>query len=386
MKSVYLDYNGSAPLDPRVAEIMVPILMDGIGNASSVHRYGRQQRVAIDEARDHIAAMVGGRASSVVFTAGATESNNLALRGVVEGAAVGRPRVLISAVEHASVRQTARWLVEHGLIELGVIPVTNGGFVDLDALESMIDTDVLLVSVMAANSETGILNPVEMIAERSHAVGALLHCDATQSAGRLPFDLERTGADLVSVSSHKICGPTGVGALVGTRRGLRRLRPIIHGGGHEHGLRSGSLNVAGIVGFGAAARIASEERTSESVRVAEARDRLTSALKSRISGVHEVGDVARRLPNTANVRFEGADAEAVVTNMDPVAVSTGSACGSGSIEPSEVLLAMGISRESAFESVRFSLGRFTTTEDIDLAVESAVAAVEHVRSMARRIA
>ncbi|MDD9983732.1 MAG: cysteine desulfurase family protein [Gammaproteobacteria bacterium] len=386
MRSVYLDYNGSGPLDPRVAEIMVPILMEGIGNASSVHRFGRRQSVATDEAREYIAAMVGGRASSVVFTAGATESNNLALRGVVEGAAVGRPRVLISAVEHASVRQTARWLDEHGLIELSVIPVTKGGFVDLDALESMIDTDVLLVSVMAANSETGILNPVEMIAERAHAVGALLHCDATQSAGRLPFEFERIGVDLVSLSSHKICGPTGVGALVGTRRGLRRLRPIIHGGGHEHGLRSGSLNVAGIVGFGAAARIATEERTSESARVAEARDRLTSALKSRLSGVHEVGDVARRLPNTANVRFEGADAEAVAANMDPVAVSTGSACGSGSIEPSEVLLAMGIPRESAFESVRFSLGRFTTTEDIDLAVESAVTAVEHVRSMARRIA
>ena len=386
MRSVYLDYNGSGPLDPRVAEVMVPILVEGIGNASSVHRFGRQQSVAIDEAREHVGAMVAGRASNVVFTAGATESNNLALRGAVEGAAVGRPRILISAIEHASVRQTARWLDEHGMTKLGVIPVNRGGFVNLDAFDSMIDTDVLLVSVMAANSETGILNPMEAIAERAHAVGALLHCDATQSAGRLPFELERIGADLVSLSSHKICGPTGVGALVGTRHGLRRLQPIIHGGGHEHGLRSGSLNVAGIAGFGAAARIATEERTSESARLAEARDRLTSALKSRLSGVYELGDVARRLPNTANIRFEGADAEAVVTNMDPVAVSTGSACASGSIEPSEVLLAMGIRREAAFESVRFSLGRFTTTEDIDLAVESAVAAVEHVRSMARRSA
>ena len=386
MRSVYLDYNGSTPLDPRVAEIMVPILMEGIGNASSIHRFGRRQSVVVDEAREHVGAMVGGRPSNVVFTAGATESNNLALRGAVEGAPVGRSRMLISAVEHASVRQTARWLDEHGLTRLGVIPVTKGGFVDLDALESMIDTDVLLVSVMAANSETGILNPVEKTAEQAHAVGAILHCDATQSAGRLPFDLERTGADLVSVSSHKICGPTGVGALVGTRRGLRRLRPIIHGGGHEHGLRSGSLNVAGIAGFGTAARIATEERTSEATRVAEARDRLTATLKSRLHGVHEIGDVARRLSNTANIRFEGADAEAVVTNMDPVAVSTGSACGSGSIEPSEALLAMGIPREAAFESVRFSLGRFTTTEDVDLAVESAVAAVEHVRNMARRSA
>ena len=386
MRAVYLDYNGSAPLDPRVAEIMVPILTDGLGNASSIHRFGRQQNSAVDEAREHVAGMVGGRPSNVVFTAGATESNNLALRGAVEGAPAGRPRILISAVEHASVRQTSRWLDEHGLTKQDVIPVTKGGFVELDVLESMLDTDVLLVSVMAANSETGILNPVEEIAERTHAVGALLHCDATQSAGRLPFDLERIGADLVSVSSHKICGPTGVGALVGTRRGLRRLQPIIHGGGHEQGLRSGSLNVAGVVGFGVAARIATEERTSESARIAEARDRLTAALKARVSGVHEIGDVARRLSNTANIRFEGADAEAVVTNMDPVAVSTGSACGSGSIEPSEVLLAMGIPRDAAFESVRFSLGRFTTREDIDLAVESAVAAVERVRYMTRRSA
>lgn len=386
MRAVYLDYNGSAPLDPRVTEIMVPILKEGIGNASSIHRFGRRQNAAVDEAREHVAAMVGGRPSNVLFTAGATEANNLALRGAVEGAPANRPRILVSAVEHASVLQTARWLDEHGLTKLDVLPVTRGGFVDLNALESMIDTDVLLVSVMAANSETGVLNPMEEIAERAHVADALLHCDATQSAGRLPFDLERIGADLVSLSSHKLCGPTGVGALVGTRRSLRRLRPIIHGGGHERGLRSGSLNVAGIVGFGAAARIATEERSSESERVAVVRDRLTAALKSRISGVHDIGDIARRLPNTANVRFEGADAEAVVTNMDPVAVSIGSACSSGSIEPSEVLVAMGIPRDAAFESVRFSLGRFTTTEDIDFAVERAVTAVDHVRSMTRRTA
>ena len=386
MRAVYLDYNGSAPLDPRVAEIMVPILTEGTGNASSTHRFGRQQNAAVDAAREHVAAMVGGRPSNVVFTAGATEANNLALRGVAEGAPFDRPRILISAVEHASVRQTAKWLDGHGLTKLDVVPVTEGGFVDLDALESMIDIDVLLVSVMTANSETGVLNPVAEIAERAHAVGALFHCDATQSVGRLPFDIDQTGADLVSMSSHKICGPTGAGALVGTRDGLRRLRPLIHGGGHEQGLRAGSLNVAGIAGFGAAARIATEERTSESARVAKARDQLTAALKSRLSGVHDVGDVARRLPNTANIRFEGADAEAVVANMDPVAVSTGSACSSGSLDPSEVLLAMGIPRDAAFESVRFSLGRYTTREDIDLAAESAVAAVERVRYMARKSA
>ena len=325
--------------------------------------------------------MVSGRPADVVFTAGATEANNLAIQGIVDGAPVDRPRIVISAVEHVSVSRTARWLATRGSAKLDVVPVTAGGGVDLDALEALLDTDVLLVSVMAANGETGILNPLAEISERVHAEGAWFHCDATQSVGRLPFHLEQVGADLVSVSSHKICGPTGVGALIGTRHSLRKLRPIIHGGGHERGLRSGSLNVAGIVGFGAAAHIVTEERTLESIRVVRLRDRLTADLKARLSGVHDVGDVARRLPNTANVRFEGADAEAVVANMDPVAVSTGSACSSGSIEPSEVLLAMDLPRDAAFESVRFSVGRFTASEDIDFAVGKAVSAVEYVRAM-----
>ena len=325
--------------------------------------------------------MVGGRPGGVVFTAGATEANNLALQGVVDPAPTDRPRILISAVEHVSVSRTASWLATKGSARVDIVPVTAGGFVDLEVLEALLDTDVALVSVTAANSETGVLNPVTEVAAVVRAAGAMFHCDATQLVGRMPFDLERVGADLVSVSGHKVCGPTGVGALVGTRRSLRRLRPIVFGGGHERGLRSGSLNVGGIVGFGAAARIATEERESESSRVATLRDRLIAFLKKRLSGVRDVGSVARRLPNTANVCFEGADAEAVVANMDPVAVSTGSACSSGSIEPSQVLLAMGIPRDAAFESVRFSLGRFTASEDIDFAVEKAVAAVEYVRAM-----
>lgn len=381
MKDVYLDYNGSAPIDPRVVEVMMAAMADGTGNASATHRFGQRQAAAVDEAREHVAAMVGGRPGGVVFTAGATEANNLALQGIVDGAPDDRPRILISAVEHVSVRRTASWLVAKGWATVDIAPVTAGGFVDLQALEALLDTDVALVSIMAANSETGVLNPVTDVAELAHGAGAMFHCDATQSVGRMPFDLEQVGADLVSVSGHKICGPTGVGALIGTRHSLRRLRPMMHGGGHERGLRSGSLNAGGIVGFGAAARIATDEREAESARVVKLRDRLTAKLKTRLSGVHDVGNVARRLPNTANVRFKGADAEAVVTNMDPVAVSTGSACSSGSIEPSEVLLAMGVSRDAAFESVRFSLGRFTASADVDFAVEKAVAAVGYVRAM-----
>ncbi len=348
-----------------------------------MHRFGRRQAAAVDEAREHIAAMVGGHPSNVVFTSGATEANNLALRGAVEDAPTDRSRIAISAVEHASVCQTARWLRDQKLANLDIIPVTNGGFVDPHAMEALVGTDMLLVSVMAANSETGVLNPLEEISEQVHAAGALFHCDATQLVGRLLFDIDQVGADFVSISSHKICGPTGVGALVGTRHSLKRLRPIIHGGGHERGLRSGSLNVAGILGFGAAADIATKERILESARVATLREHLISALKSGLSGVYDIGDTTRRLPNTANVRFESADAEAVITNMDPVAVSMGSACNFGSIEPSEVLLAMGIPRDAAFESIRFSLGRFTTQEDIELAVERTIAAVEYVRAMTK---
>ena len=379
MDAIYLDYNGSTPLDPRVAEVMTRALTDGLGNAASVHRFGLQQAAAADEAREHVAAMVGGRPSGVIFTSGATEANNLVLRGTVEARPPDRPRVLVSAVEHASVARTADWLRESGQAEVDIIPVTPGGFVDPDAVRELVDSDVLLVSVMAANSETGVLNPVGEIAEHVRAAGALFHCDATQRAGRLPFDMEELGADFVSVSSHKICGPTGAGALIGTRSGLKRLRPILHGGGHERGLRSGSLNVAGIVGFGAAARIATEQRAAERAPAARLRDQLVGGLREHLPGVHDLGDTDRRLPNTACLRFAGADGQAVVMQMDPVAVSLGSACHSGSIEPSATLVAMGIPREDAFEAVRFSVGRFTTNREIELAVERTVTAVEFVR-------
>ena len=325
--------------------------------------------------------MVCGSPSGVVFTSSATEANNLALRGAVEAAPSNRPRILISAVEHASVSRTARWLEKRGLVELDLVPVTRGGLVDLSALESLLGDDVLLVSVVAANGETGVINPLQEISELVRSVDALFHSDATQMVGWMPLDMGELQIDLLSLSSHKLCGPGGVGALVGDRQALRRLSPVIHGGGHERGLRSGSLNVAGIVGLGVAADIVVRERTRESDRVARLRDRLVTSLGSRLHGVTQIGDVDSRLPNTASVRFAGADADAVVVNLEPVAASTGSACSSGSIEPSKVLLAMGLSREAAYECVRYSLGRFTTEEDIDIAVERTVAAVSRVRAM-----
>ena len=380
-REVYLDWNASAPLDRRVAEIMVSVLTQGVGNASSTHDLGRRQAVFVDAAREQVAALIGGRRHQVVFTASATEANNLALCGAAYGAKRDRSRILVSAVEHASVLQTVDWLNARGVARVGRIPVTSGGFVDLPALDRLLGPDVLVVSVMAANGETGVLNPIAEVGELARRNGSLFHCDATQFVGRMPFNAEDVGTDLISVSGHKLGGPMGVGALIGTRQTLTRLQPVIHGGGHERGLRSGSLNVPGIVGFGEAAKIAVEERTQESSRLAGLRDRLTSRLIAALPGVAQIGDVERRLPNTACLRFNGADADAVAVNLEPVAASTGSACSAGSIEPSPVLLAMGLPRSAAFECVRFSLGRSTTDGDIDFAVSRTVDAVSYVREM-----
>ena len=380
-RGVYLDWNASAPLHPRVAEVMVSALTQGVGNASSTHAFGRRQAALVDDAREQVAALVGGCRFSVVFTASATEANNLALCGAAQDASGDRPRILVSAVEHASVLQTAAWLNARGVAQVDVIPVTGGGFVDLHALQRLLGPDVLLVSVMAANGETGVLNPIAGVAELAHSNGSLFHCDATQFVGRMPFNAEDVGTDLVSVSAHKMGGPMGVGALIGSRKALARLQPVIHGGGHERGLRSGSLNVPGIVGLGEAAAIAVGERAGESIRLAGLRDRLTTSLIAALPGVVQIGDVERRLPNTACLRFKDADAEAVTVNLEPVAVSTGSACSAGSIEPSRVLLAMGLPRSAAFECLRFSLGRLTADTDIEFAVSRTVDAVAYVREM-----
>lgn len=387
MNEIYLDYNASAPCDPRVVEAVAKAMTDGFGNASSAHRFGRRQAAAVGEAREQVANLVGGQPGGVIFTAGATEANNLALGGfAAPGAeAQGRslPTLVASAVEHASVGRTAEALTAAGRCDLQVAPVTSGGFVDLEALAALVQAveGELLVSVMAANSETGVLNPVAEIGDLLHEADGLFHCDATQMVGRLPFDMSALGCDLVSLSGHKICGPTGVGALVGTREAVGSIRPIVWGGGHERGLRSGSLNVAGIVGLGVAAEIAADEQAAEAERVGILRDSFVAALMGELADVAQNGDVERRLPNTANLRFCGTDADAVLVNMDPVAASAGSACSTGAIEPSPVLTAMGLSRDAAFASVRFSLGRFTTESEIAAAAEHVVTAVRYVRRM-----
>ena len=381
MTAVYLDYNGSAPLDPRVAEAMAEVLASAVGNASSAHSYGAAQRRRVDLAREQVAAAVGRGTGDVVFTAGATEANNLALSGLVNARSSSRRRVVVSAVEHSSVRQTARWLADEGVAKVDVVPVTAGGYVDLDALDDLLADDVLVVSVMLANSETGVINDVGAVAELAHRHGALVHTDATQAVGRIDTAMAALEADLLSLSGHKICGPGGVGALLASASARRQMVPVIHGGGHERRLRSGSLNVSGIVGFGLAAELAGSEWQLEAARVSELRDELVALITAGVGDAEQNGDVTRRLPNTANLLFRGADAEALVANLDPVAVSAGSACSSGAPEPSPVLVAMGLNRAEAAESLRFSLGRFTTEHDVKTAAARTIDAVRFVRSM-----
>ena len=381
MTEIYLDYNASAPMDKRVIESMLPFLENHFGNASSSHGFGRRLSSCVEDSREQIASFVGGSPGGVIFTAGATEANNQALRGLFHRHGIGSGDLMISAVEHASVRNTAQWLNEQQGVRLKTVPVAAGGFIDIAALRELLN-GVKLVSVMGVNSETGVINPLQEVVELAKEHDALVHCDATQMVGREPFDMTELGIDLVSFSGHKIYGPAGVGALIVSREVRKLLEPLLLGGGHENGLRSGSLNVAGIVGLGVASRLAEKERLADSSRLSYLRDQLVSDLQRLLPEVQELGDTSKRVANTTNIRFLGADADAVMANMRDVAVSNGSACSSGAIEPSIVLQEMGLDRTAASEALRFSLGRFTKGDDIDSAIPRIVTAVQYVRTMA----
>jgi cysteine desulfurase len=378
---IYLDNNASTTPDPAVIDAVTTAMGRLIANPSSAHHeLGRRAQVAIEYARDAVASLLGTKAPQVVFTSGATEANNLALVGLWNGQRLdelARYKVLVGVTEHPSVIDAAM-----GLRSLGArvqeIPVDQYGVTDLGALEEMLDETVLLVSVMAANSETGTLQPLEAIARLAHARDALFHTDATQLVGRLPLDLDATGIDLASLSGHKFHGPKGTGALV-VRRDLR-IEPQLRGGGQERGRRSGTHNTPGIVGLGVACRLA-KERLSEASDIAMNRNTLHRLLVDAGLPVQLNGHPTLRLPNTLNVRFEGADAEAVIAGMPSVACSVGSACHSGAIAPSHVLLAMGRTATHAQESLRFSLSRLTTGAEVSSAAKAIAESVANVREM-----
>lgn len=388
---VYLDYNASTPVDRRVVDAMLPWMSGRFGNpASAGHVSGREARHAVDEARGQVAGLVGMNRPDVIFTSGATEANNLALHGMRRGAG-GRPvRMLAGATEHKSVLEACRAVAEDGGgSSLGIVPVLGDGTLDLGALESMLSSSsssspgerVDVVSVMAANSETGVVHPVEKAAELAHAHGAVLHCDATQAAGRVPFDAGALGADMVTLSAHKMYGPKGCGALVANRDARRLLAPVLHGGGQEYGLRSGTLNVPGIVGFGAACEIAAGEGVADGPRQAALRGRFEEALAEMVPDMEVNGRDAKRLPNTSNVRVPGAMAEMILANAGRVQIATGSACASAAVEPSHVLLAMGLGREEAGECVRVSFGRPSVAGDAEAAALDIAAAAGFIRGL-----
>lgn len=378
---IYLDHNATTPLDAGVLDRMLPWMTEAYWNASSSHEGGRLAARAVDEARQLIAQLVGARPGEIVWTSGATEADNLALKGVLEVAGPDRNRLVTVATEHKAVLDTAEWLAARG-VAVTILPVEGDGTLDLRRLEDALATeDVALVSVMAANNETGVISDLAAISDLAHARGALVHTDATQLIGKLPFQVSDTGIDLASMSAHKMYGPKGIGALFVSRR--VDVAPMMHGGGHERGMRSGTLNVPAIVGMGEAAAVCMQSSADEATRQSELRLLLVEALVRRISDVHETTTAIERLPNTASVRFVGADAEAVMVNAPEVAVSSGSACTALVPAPSHVLVAMGLDPVAASECLRFSLGRTTRVADVECAVTSIERSVGRVREFER---
>lgn len=381
---VYLDYNATTPLDPTVLEAMLPFLTEHFGNAASrTHPYGWVASQAVERARQQLAASIGAEPDELVFTSGATEACNTAIKGVA-WALAGRGRHLVTcATEHQAVLDPHRRLGREGW-EVTVLGVDSFGRLLPEAVAEALRPDTVLVSVMLANNETGTLQPVAAIAERCRERGVLLHCDATQAVGKIPVDVRELGIDLLSFSAHKLYGPKGIGALVVRRRRPRLpLQPLLDGGGHEGGLRAGTLNVPGVVGFARALELCLSDRDAEANRLAALRDKLRAGIVSRLDGVLENGHPTERLPNTLNLSFEDVDGGALLLGMTEVAVSSGAACSSGRAEPSHVLLAMGRSRRQAAASIRFSLGRGTTAEHVDAAAASAVRVVSRLRQQQR---
>ncbi len=372
---IYMDCHSTTPVDPRVLEAMLPYFGDHFGNAASKsHAFGWRAEEAVEEAREKVARLIGASSREIVWTSGATESDNLAVKGVARFHAARGRHLVTTAIEHKAVLDSMAALAREGF-EVTVLPVSGEGLVDPDAVRAAIRPDTVLVSVMHANNEVGTVQPLEEIGRITRERGVLLHTDAVQSLGRIPFDVEATNADLVSLSAHKMYGPKGVGALYVRRRPRARLVAQIDGGGHERGYRSGTLNVPGIVGFGVAAELAREEMPREAPRLLTLRERLRRAVQAGLSGVTVNGSLERRLPGNLNLSFAHVEGEALLIAMRDVAVSSGSACTSASLEPSYVLRAMGVPDELAHASIRFGLGRFNTEEEVDhvarLAVEKA---------------
>ncbi|MFK3736651.1 IscS subfamily cysteine desulfurase [Massilia sp. TN1-12] len=377
---IYMDYSATTPIDPRVADKMIPFLREQFGNpASRSHAYGWSAEAAVEEARGHVAALVGADPREIIWTSGATESNNLALKGAAHFYKTKGKHIITVKTEHKAVLDTVRELERQGFEATYLEPQDNG-LVSIEQLEAAIRPDTILVSVMFVNNEIGVIQPIAEIGELCRKKGVIFHCDAAQATGKVHIDLNELKVDLMTFTAHKTYGPKGIGALYVRRKPRIRLEAQMHGGGHERGLRSGTLATHQIAGMGEAFRIAKEEMDDELAKVKALRDRLAKGLLE-IEEVYINGDMEHRVPHNLNVSFNFVEGESLIMAVKDLAVSSGSACTSASLEPSYVLRALGRSDELAHSSIRFTIGRFTTEEDIDFAVELLKSKVGKLREL-----
>ncbi len=379
---VYLDNNATTPVDPQVLEAMLPYFCEKFGNAASrSHSFGWEAEAAVQTARQQVAALIGADEKEIIFTSGATEGNNLVIKGVAAMYAEQGRHIITQATEHKAVIDPCKYLEQHGYRVTFLTP-DHYGRVDPQQVAEAIKDDTILVSIMHGNNEIGTLQPIAEIGQVCKARGVLFHTDASQTLGKVPIDVQAMGIDLLTCSAHKIHGPKGVGAVYVRRQRPRvRLEPLLHGGGHERGMRSGTLNVPGIVGLGKACELCRQHMDSEPARLAALRDRLRDGILARLDEVYLNGHPTERTPSNLNLSFKYVEGESLMMGMSDVAVSSGSACTSASLEPSYVLRAIGVPDELAHCSIRFSVGRFNTEAEIDFAVEKVVAAVKKLRAM-----
>jgi len=379
---IYLDYNATTPTDPRVVEAMLPYFTEIYGNAASRnHSFGWTAEKAVEEARNTLGSVVNTTGKEIVFTSGATESNNIAILGVADFLKDKGRHIITSPIEHKAVIDPFHYLEQRGW-DVTFLEVDKDGCIDLEQLERSLRPETALVSLMAGNNEIGTLNPLEEIGRITRKHGVLFHTDATQAYGKIPIDVEQMNIDLLSISAHKMYGPKGVGALYVRRRKPRvRLSPILFGGGHERGMRSGTLNVTGIVGMAKAAELCAEEMASEAERQISLRQRLYEKLTAELDYVFLNGHPTERLPNNLNLSFGYVEGESLMMGIGDIAVSSGSACTSASLEPSYVLRSLGVGDDLAHSSIRFGVGRFTTVEEVDYAAERVTTAVKRLREM-----
>lgn len=379
---IYMDNHATTPMDPRVLEAMLPYFQESFGNAASrSHEFGWTAEQGVDKGRAQVAALMNADPREIIFTSGATESDNLALKGVAEMYREKGNHIITSIIEHKAILDSAKRLEKWGF-QVTYLPVDETGMVRAEAVAEAITDKTILCSIMLANNEIGTINPIAEIGAACRARGVLFHCDAVQGFGKIPFDVQAMNVDLASVTGHKIYGPKGVGALYVRRRNPRvRLAPQIDGGGHERGMRSGTLNVPGIVGFGEACEISGREMESEARRLTELRNRLHQGITSEIEEAYLNGHPTQRLPGNLNLSFAYVEGESLLMGLKDVALSSGSACTSASLEPSYVLKALGVGDDLAHSSIRYGLGRFTTDEEVDFVIKLSVDTVNRLREM-----